>query len=37
MKIGFEKKNLNYVLPFPTLPIAKDKSLCLHTPLGFAL
>ena len=36
MKIEFEKKTQNYVLPSSKLPIAKDKSLFLHTPLGFA-
>ena len=36
MKIVFEKKTLNFVLPFPTLPIAKNKSLFLLAPFGFA-
>ena len=33
MKIGFEKKTVKNVLHFPTLPIAKDKSLFLHLHL----
>ena len=33
MKIEFEKKTLKNVLPFPTLPIAEDKSLFLHLHL----
>ena len=36
MKIVFKKKTLNFVLPFPTLPIAKNKSLFLLATLGFA-
>ena len=36
MKIVFIKKILNFVLPFPILPIAKNKSLFLLAPLGFA-
>lgn len=30
MKIVFEKKTLNFVLPFPKLPIAKNRNLFLH-------
>ena len=33
MKIVFEKKTLNFVLPFPTLPIAKNRNLFLHLQL----
>ena len=37
MKIGFEKKTINYVLLFLTVPIAKDKSLSLHFHLFASL
>ena len=33
MKIVFEKKTLNFVLLFPTLPIAKNRNLFLHLQL----